>query len=91
MVDLSEKLSEHLGLEKLKPVVAGKRKSMIDLEHKPIKRIKPEDNISFVSNEPTLSPPATAKEKETKISTKDKQLAKAASGMKSISSFFTKK
>lgn len=90
-VDLSEKLSEHLGLEKLKPAVAGKRKSMIDLEHKTLKQIKSEDNISIVSNEPTLSPSAAFKEKEKKVSTKDKQLAKAASGMKSISSFFTKK
>lgn len=90
-VDLSEKLSEHLGLEKLKPAIAGKRKSMIDLEHKTLKRIKSEDNISISINEPTLLPPAAVKEKEKKVSTKDKQLAKAANGMKSISSFFTKK
>lgn len=87
-VELSEKLSEHLGLEKIKPMMAGKRKSLIDLEHKTLKRIKSEDNVSLDYIEPpTVATPI----KEKKVSTKDKALAKAASGTKSISSFFTKK
>lgn len=87
-MELSEKLSDHLGLEKMKPFVAGKRKSLLDIENKTLKRIKSEDNIQMANIEATVTPTAI---KEKKSSTKEKQLAKAASGTKSISSFFTKK
>lgn len=89
-MDLCEKLSDHLKLEKIKPIVAGKRKSIIDLEHKTSKRVKSEEDVSIADTKPIFSPPAV-KENEKKVSTKEKQLAKAASGTKSISSFFTKK
>lgn len=86
--DLCEKLSDHLGLEKLKAAVAGKRKSLIELEHNTLKRIKSEEDFSMVNLEPVISPVAA---KEKKVSTKEKKMAKAATGTKSISSFFTKK
>lgn len=87
-MELCEKLSNHLGLEKLKPVVAGKRKSLMDLEHKTLKRVKSEEDITLNDVKQVISPPPV---KEKKVSTKEKQLAKAASGTKSISSFFSKK
>lgn len=89
-LDLSEKLSVHLGLEKLKAAAPGKRKSLIELENNTLKRVKSEEDFSPANIEPTPSKQlATVQEKKT--STKEKQLAKAASGTKSISSFFKKK
>lgn len=87
-LELCEKLSEHLGLEKVKAAIAGKRKSLIELEHNTLKRVKSEDDFSMANME-TISSPAAVKEK--KVSTKEKKMAKAASGTKSISSFFSKK
>lgn len=79
--DLSDKLAEHLGLEK---VNVNKRKPTAAPEEKPTKRMKAEDieNIS-------VKPPNTPKEK--KASAKEIQMVKAASGTKSILSFFSKK
>lgn len=83
--DLSEKLSAHLGLEKVNSNVL-KRKSLVQLENKVLKRIKSEEDISLdVDSRPTAESPAR------KVSAKEKSLAKAASGTKSISSFFSKK
>lgn len=87
-LELCEKLSDHLGLEKIKPVAAGKRKSLIELENNTLKRLKSEENFADANMLETVSPPSM---KEKKVSTKDKKLAKAASGTKSISSFFAKK
>ncbi|XP_055324132.1 ribonuclease H2 subunit B [Sitodiplosis mosellana] len=87
-LELCEKLSDHLGLEKIKPVAAGKRKSLIELENNTLKRIKTEEDFATANMVETISPPSI---KEKKVSTKDKKMAKAASGTKSISSFFTKK
>lgn len=88
--DLCEKLSVHLGLEKLKAAAPGKRKSLIELEHNTVKREKSEEHFS-TANIDTMSPAALATVPEKKVSTKEKQLAKAATGTKSISSFFSKK
>lgn len=88
-LDLCEKLSEHLGLEKVKVAVPGKRKSLVELEHNTLKRVKSEEDFS-ASNMETMSPQlATIREK--KVSAKEMKMAKAASGSKSISSFFSKK
>lgn len=87
-LELCEKLSEHLGLEKLKPANANKRKSLIELENNTLKRMKTEDNFTSANSLETVSPPSM---KEKKVSTKEKKMAKAASGTKSISSFFVKK
>lgn len=93
-LDLSEKLSTHLGLEKLKAAAPGKRKSLIELENNTLKRVKSEEDFSS-ANIDTMSPPTSgsplATVHEKKVSAKEKQLAKAASGTKSISSFFSKK
>lgn len=83
--DLSEKLMSKLGLEKAK--ANAKRKSANDVGEVTAKRIKMED-INSIENQLDVSNVVT---KEKKLSTKSKQLAKAASGTKSISSFFTKK
>lgn len=85
--DLSDKLAEHLGLEKVKPIATNKRKSAVDTETKSTKRMKTEDLDHIIDIKPAVS--TTPKEK--KVSAKEKQLIKAASGTKSISSFFTKK
>lgn len=89
--DLCEKLSTHLGLEKVKAAAPGKRKSLIELENNTLKRVKSEEDFSAanIDTMPPSKPLATVQEKKT--STKEKQLAKAASGTKSISSFFMKK
>lgn len=84
--DLSDKLAEHLGLEKAK--LSNKRKSATDGETKSSKRMKTEVhdlNSSFSNTSVTDTP------KEKKVSAKEKQLLKAASNTKSIASFFTKK
>lgn len=83
-LDLCEKLSEHLGLEKAKAAIPGKRKSLIELEHNTLKRVKSEEDFSVASVE-------TPSVKEKKVSAKEKKMAKAASGTKSISAFFSKK
>lgn len=87
-LELCEKLSDHLGLEKVKPVTGGKRKSLVELENNTLKRLKTEEDFATANMVETISPPSI---KEKKVSTKEKQLAKAASGTKSISSFFAKK
>lgn len=88
-LDLCEKLSDHLGLEKVKAAMSGKRKSLVELEHNTVKRIKSEEDFSAATMESAVILPATIKEK--KVSTKEKKMAKAATGTKSISNFFTKK
>lgn len=90
-LDLCEKLSAHLGLEKLKAAAPGKRRSLIELENSTLKRVKSEEDFSAPYTETTMSPSPLATVQEKKISAKEKQLAKAASGTKSISSFFSKK
>lgn len=85
--DLTAKLCEHLGLEKVKAIASTKRKSLAELESKSIKRMKTDDDVHSVDNKSVVSNVA----KEKKVSVKEKQMAKAASGTKSISSFFTKK
>lgn len=82
--DLADKLAEHLGLEKVK---ANKRKPEVDSEKKSTKRMKTESADSIADIKPAIN--GTPKEK--KVSAKEKQLVKAASGTKSIASFFTKK
>lgn len=84
--DLSDKLAEHLGLEKVKAIASSKRKSSPRSEAKPIKRVKTEEDYNSNENSPVVNMP-----KEKKVSAKEKQMLKAASGTKSISSFFTKK
>lgn len=89
-LDLCEKLSAHLGLEKVKAAAPGKRKSLIELENNTLKRVKSEEDFSAANIE-TMSPSPLATVPEKKSSAKEKRLAKAASGTKSISSFFSKK
>lgn len=84
--DLSDKLAEYLGLEKVKPISSNKRKSSAESETKTVKRIKTEEDYHSNENSPIMNTP-----KEKKVSAKEKQMIKAASGTKSISSFFTKK
>lgn len=80
---LVEMLSAHLGLEKLNPL---KRKSLGGLEHKALKRVKSQEDLTFqIETKPAVMLP------ERKVSAKEKSLEKAARGTKSISSFFTKK
>lgn len=86
--DLFDKLSQRLGLEKLKPAEAGKRKSLMNLEHSTLKRIKSEEEILLPNIEQVITPPRPVEKKQ---SAKDIKMAKAASGTKSISSFFAKK
>lgn len=70
--------------------MAGKRKSLVELENNTLKRIKSEEDFAAANMLETISsPPPPAKEK--KASAKEMKLAKAASGTKSIASFFTKK
>ncbi|XP_031633466.1 ribonuclease H2 subunit B [Contarinia nasturtii] len=89
-LELCEKLSDKLGLEKMKPAMAGKRKSLIELENNTLKRIKSEENFATANMLETVSPsPPPPKEK--KVSAKELKMAKAATGTKSISSFFMKK
>lgn len=88
-LELCEKLSDHLGLEKVKASIAGKRKSLLEIENNASKRIKSEDDFAAANMLETVISPPSAKEK--KVSTKEKKMAKAASGTKSISSFFAKK
>lgn len=61
----------------------------MELEHKSLKRIKSEEEISMGSAEPNIKISPIAPEK--KLSSKEMKMAKAASGTKSISSFFMKK
>lgn len=89
MSDLCEKLSTRLGFEKIQAIQPGKRKSLAELDHRPLKRIKSEEHISESFVEPAARPSTIAPEK--KQSAKDAKMAKAASGTKSISSFFMKK
>lgn len=79
---IATQLSAHLGLEKINPL---KRKSLNELEHKVLKRVKSQEDLSLLMD---MKPAPMA---EKKVSTKEKKLAKAASGTKSISSFFKKK
>lgn len=89
-IDLCEKLSQRLGLEKPQAAQPGnKRKSLIELEHKSLKRVKSEEDFSAGDLEPIVRPLAIVPEK--KLTAKDVKMAKAASGTKSISSFFSKK
>lgn len=83
--DLSDKLAEHLGLEKVK--ASNKRKSETDSETKSTKRVKTDSEYHAIEIKPAVN--NTPKEK--KVSAKEKQLVKAASGTKSIASFFSKK
>lgn len=85
--DLAEKLMRHLGLTKTTASAASKRKSVNNVDPMDAKRIKTED-FNSIDNNLSLSNVATVEKKQ---SSKEKQLAKAASGTKSISSFFTKK
>lgn len=85
-LDLCEKLSDHLGLEKVNAVIAGKRKSLVQLENNTLKRVKSEEDFSA-----TILDSVSPAVKEKKVSAKEMKMAKAATGTKSISSFFKKK
>lgn len=85
--DLAGRLMAKLGLEKAKPPANHKRKSTNDASELDAKRFKVED-IGCIENQLDVSNVAA---KEKKLSTKEKQLAKAASGTKSIASFFGRK
>lgn len=85
--ELSDKLGTQLGVEQAKPITTGKRKSSGNLtDQSTLKRLKSEENVSIIDMKPDI-----AAIKEKKATTKEKQMAKAASGTKSISSFFMKK
>lgn len=86
---MSEKLSTHLGLEKIKPTTAGKRKSLGELEHTSLKRLKSEEDVNGVESKPIEAVRIVKEEK--KVTNKEKQWAKAAGGTKNISAFFAKK
>lgn len=84
---LSEKLGKRLNIEQPNPITVGKRKSLGELvEQTALKRLKSEENVLMLECVTTITAV-----KEKKISAKEKQMAKAASGTKSISSFFAKK
>lgn len=77
-----------MGLERLKAPVSGKRKSLMELENNTLKRVKSEEDFTMGSMTESFVSPSV---KEKKVSAKEKAMAKAATGTKSISSFFTKK
>lgn len=99
--ELNEKLAVHLGLEALMPkpkakpppTASNKRKSTSDGSAVTTKRIKSlcdtDDGDEIMSDVST--PPPVPSPKEKKQSAKDKAMVKAASGTKSIMSFFKKK
>ncbi|XP_040163612.1 ribonuclease H2 subunit B [Anopheles arabiensis] len=80
-LEFGRKLSVALGFPEDENI-SKKRKSVVDLESAVVKRIKKEENHDTT---PIKLPAA-----EKKVSAKAKALAKAASGSKSISSFFKK-
>lgn len=77
-LDLSKKLSVRVGIPEEK--IPNKRKSTAELEISQIKKIKKEE----------IHETTPIKSMEKKVSAKSKALAKAASGTKSIASFFKK-
>ncbi|KFB46381.1 AGAP008161-PA-like protein [Anopheles sinensis] len=80
-LEVGRKLSVALGFPEDENI-SKKRKSAVDLESAVLKKIKKED----IHETTPIKLPAAAK----KVSAKAKALAKAASGSKSISSFFKK-
>uniref|UniRef100_A0AAG5DD77 Ribonuclease H2 subunit B n=1 Tax=Anopheles atroparvus TaxID=41427 RepID=A0AAG5DD77_ANOAO len=80
-LEISRKLATALGFPEDENI-SKKRKSAIDLESAVVKKIKKED----IHETTPIKLPAAEK----KVSAKTKALAKAASGSKSISSFFKK-
>lgn len=88
--ELCEKLLIHLGLESLKPK-AHKRKSTADAVSS-TKRIKSLTDVDDIGTEEKFVPPTPSpKAVEKKQTAKAKAMVKAASGSKSIMSFFKKK
>uniref|UniRef100_A0A1Q3EWZ3 Ribonuclease H2 subunit B n=1 Tax=Culex tarsalis TaxID=7177 RepID=A0A1Q3EWZ3_CULTA len=77
-LELSKKLATAVGLPEEK--VANKRKSTVELEANQIKKLKKED----------IHETTPIKSVDKKVSARSKALAKAASGTKSIASFFKK-
>uniref|UniRef100_A0A8D8FE27 Ribonuclease H2 subunit B n=1 Tax=Culex pipiens TaxID=7175 RepID=A0A8D8FE27_CULPI len=77
-LELSKKLATAIGLPEEK--VVNKRKSTVELEANQIKKIKKEESYETTP----------IKSVDKKVSARSKALAKAASGTKSISSFFKK-
>lgn len=77
-LELSKKLATAIGLPEEK--VVNKRKSTVELEVNQIKKIKKED----------VHETTPIKSVDKKVSARSKALAKAATGTKSISSFFKK-
>lgn len=77
-LELSKKLATVIGLPEEK--VVNKRKSTVELEVNQIKKIKKEESYETTP----------IKSAEKKVSARSKALAKAATGTKSISSFFKK-
>uniref|UniRef100_A0A182YMA9 Ribonuclease H2 subunit B n=1 Tax=Anopheles stephensi TaxID=30069 RepID=A0A182YMA9_ANOST len=80
-LEVGRKLSTALGFPEDENI-SKKRKSIVDLESAVVKKIKKED----IHETTPIKLPASEK----KVSAKAKALAKAASGSKSISSFFKK-
>lgn len=89
MDDLSQKLLKYLNLSE-DPQFNLKRKSLTQAQNDAKKTKTEEENKSSTSNVLDLSKPEPKPAKPPSISSKDKSRAKAATGSKTISSFFKK-
>lgn len=89
-LELSEKLAKHLNIPD-ESETSKKRKSLAELEKPNVKKNKLNSDVKSEIMEESFDENVPMKKVEKKVTIKDKALAKAAGGTRSISSFFTKK
>lgn len=90
-LELSEKLAKHLKIPD-ESDASKKRKSLAELEKPNVKKNKLNSDVKSEIMEESFDENVPVKKVvEKKVTVKDKALAKAAGGTRSISSFFTKK
>lgn len=91
-LELSEKLAKHLNIPDESTEASKKRKSLAELEKPNVKKNKLNLDVKSEIMEESFDENVPMKKVvEKKVTIKDKALAKAAGGTRSISSFFTKK
>lgn len=91
-LELSEKLAKQLELPDETTEASKKRKSLAELEKPNVKKNKLNADVKSEIMEESFDENVPVKKVvEKKVTVKDKALAKAAGGTRSISSFFTKK
>lgn len=91
-LELSEKLAKQLELPDETTEASKKRKSLAELEKPNVKKNKLNSDVKSEIMEESFDENVPMKKVvEKKVTVKDKALAKAAGGTRSISSFFTKK